>query len=400
MRMCGHAHHDDMLYLGKDPQPSWDYPPLAEQRLRDRELLRVLGGARSDRDVRRAARSRRASSTRAISTRSSARPRRSSKREAQRGDRRAVAGRRQRPAPACSRTSRRASRVEVLDPAVRGAHRLRSGAAAARSRRRRSIAKGSTFLEAVMLGVGDALRADPRVFVYGEDVGGAVRQRVPAAAAAARRSSAIASSTRRSPKARCSASASARRSPGSGRSARCSSTTSSPPASTSSSTTPRRSATAGAATVPMVVRMPWGGLRHAGPVSQPEHRALVLPHAGAEDRRAVDAARRARADGRAPSPIPIRCSTTSTSRSIAIRASSRCSPTTPPAPLPIGKAALRRAGDDLAIISYGAYVHVALRVAETLAADGIEASVLDLRIARRRSIATRCSPSRATAAAC
>ena len=30
MRMCGHAHHDDMLYLGKDPQPSWSYPPLAE----------------------------------------------------------------------------------------------------------------------------------------------------------------------------------------------------------------------------------------------------------------------------------------------------------------------------------------------------------------------------------
>jgi hypothetical protein len=29
MRMCGHAHHDDMLYLGKDPAPSWDYPPLA-----------------------------------------------------------------------------------------------------------------------------------------------------------------------------------------------------------------------------------------------------------------------------------------------------------------------------------------------------------------------------------
>src|SRR5437879_12203336 len=30
MRMCGHAHHDDMLYLGKDPQPSWTYPPLTE----------------------------------------------------------------------------------------------------------------------------------------------------------------------------------------------------------------------------------------------------------------------------------------------------------------------------------------------------------------------------------
>src|SRR6185295_15658000 len=50
-----------------------------------------------------------------------------------------------------------------------------------------------------------------------------------------------------------------------------------------------------------------------------------------------------------------------------------------PAPMPIGKAALRRAGDDLAIISYGAYVHVGMRVAAKLAADGIEASVLDLR---------------------
>src|SRR5262249_29123774 len=32
--------------------------------------------------------------------------------------------------------------------------------------------KGATFLEAVGGGVGDALRSDPRVFVYGEDVGG------------------------------------------------------------------------------------------------------------------------------------------------------------------------------------------------------------------------------------
>jgi 2-oxoisovalerate dehydrogenase E1 component beta subunit len=48
-------------------------------------------------------------------------------------------------------------------------------------------------------------------------------------------------------------------------------------------------------------------------------------------------------------------------------------------PVPIGKAALRRAGDHLAIISYGAYVHTALSVAERLAADGIGAAVLDLR---------------------
>jgi 2-oxoisovalerate dehydrogenase E1 component beta subunit len=54
-------------------------------------------------------------------------------------------------------------------------------------------------------------------------------------------------------------------------------------------------------------------------------------------------------------------------------------PAGPPAPMAIGKAALRRSGGDLAIISYGAYVHVGMRVAETLAADGIQASVLDLR---------------------
>ena len=33
----------------------------------------------------------------------------------------------------------------------------------------------------------------------------------------------------------------------------------------------------------------------------------------------------------------------------------------------------------MAIVSYGAYSHVAMRVAEKLAADGIQASVLDLR---------------------
>jgi pyruvate/2-oxoglutarate/acetoin dehydrogenase E1 component len=50
-----------------------------------------------------------------------------------------------------------------------------------------------------------------------------------------------------------------------------------------------------------------------------------------------------------------------------------------PAPMPLGRAALRRAGGDLAIVSYGAFVHVALRVAGKLALEGIEASVLDLR---------------------
>jgi 2-oxoisovalerate dehydrogenase E1 component beta subunit len=50
-----------------------------------------------------------------------------------------------------------------------------------------------------------------------------------------------------------------------------------------------------------------------------------------------------------------------------------------PAPAPIGKASLRRAGSDVAMISYGAYVHHCMRVAATLAAEGIDAAVLDLR---------------------
>src|SRR4029079_8473587 len=37
MRMCGHAHHDDMLYLGRDAQPSWDYPSTADQGYVDRD---------------------------------------------------------------------------------------------------------------------------------------------------------------------------------------------------------------------------------------------------------------------------------------------------------------------------------------------------------------------------
>jgi len=54
-------------------------------------------------------------------------------------------------------------------------------------------------------------------------------------------------------------------------------------------------------------------------------------------------------------------------------------PAEAPAPAPIGKAALRRSGGDIAMISYGAYVHHCLRVAEKLAAEGIDAAVLDLR---------------------
>jgi 2-oxoisovalerate dehydrogenase E1 component beta subunit len=130
--------------------------------------------------------------------------------------------------------------------------------------------------------------------------------------------------------------------------------------------------------VPMVVRMPWGGLRHAGPFHSQNTEPwfyrtpglkIVAPSTP-EDARALMAA--AIAD---PDPV-LYYEHIALYRDPRIR---QALPTQAPEPLVIGRAALRRAGSDLAIISYGAYVHVALRVAATLAADGIEASVLDLR---------------------
>jgi 2-oxoisovalerate dehydrogenase E1 component beta subunit len=47
--------------------------------------------------------------------------------------------------------------------------------------------------------------------------------------------------------------------------------------------------------------------------------------------------------------------------------------------VPIGKAAIRRSGADLTIVTYGAMVWTALEAAEILARDGVSAEVLDLR---------------------
>ena len=47
--------------------------------------------------------------------------------------------------------------------------------------------------------------------------------------------------------------------------------------------------------------------------------------------------------------------------------------------VPIGPAALRREGDDLTVISYGLMVHESLQAAAELAAEGVQATVLDLR---------------------
>ncbi|KKB37224.1 alpha-ketoacid dehydrogenase subunit beta [Bacillus thermotolerans] len=47
--------------------------------------------------------------------------------------------------------------------------------------------------------------------------------------------------------------------------------------------------------------------------------------------------------------------------------------------LPIGRADVKRKGEDITVITYGLCVHFALQAAERLAKDGIETEVLDLR---------------------
>jgi 2-oxoisovalerate dehydrogenase E1 component beta subunit len=130
--------------------------------------------------------------------------------------------------------------------------------------------------------------------------------------------------------------------------------------------------------VPMVVRMPWGGLRFAGPYHSQNTEPwfyrtaglkIVVPSTPA-DARALMAA--AVAD---PDPV-LYYEHIALYRDPTIK---QVLSGEAPSPIPIGTAALRRAGSSLAMISYGAYVHECLRAADVLAADGIEAAVLDLR---------------------
>ncbi len=56
--------------------------------------------------------------------------------------------------------------------------------------------------------------------------------------------------------------------------------------------------------------------------------------------------------------------------------------------IPIGKADVKRPGDQLTVVSYGLYVHYALDAAERLAADGLSVEVIDLRSIRPMDRAT------------
>jgi 2-oxoisovalerate dehydrogenase E1 component beta subunit len=50
--------------------------------------------------------------------------------------------------------------------------------------------------------------------------------------------------------------------------------------------------------------------------------------------------------------------------------------------IPIGKADVKRSGSDCTVISYGYYVHLALEAADALSAEGISVEVIDLRSIR------------------
>jgi len=265
--------------------------------------------------------------------------------------------------------------VEVLDPAIRlkpdtTADLVVEPAPA-------FDPKGRTFLDAVMLGVGDALRADPRVFVYGEDVGGQYGNAFLLLRPLLKE---FGDRIINSPIAEgavlgvCVGAALAGQRPigeiqfndfvATGFNQLV------------NNAAKNRYRWGGE--IPMVVRMPWGGLRHAGPYHSQNTEAWFYRTPGLKivtpstphDARALMAS--AVAD---PDPVMFY-------EHIALYRDPRVKQLldeAAPTPIPLGKAALRRAGDHLAIVSYGAFVHVGLRVAEALAKDGIEASVLDLR---------------------
>jgi len=374
MRMCGHAHHDDMLYLGKDPQPSWTYPALSDQGYVNAELYAfwaardplqtyaarleadgILAPGEADR-MRRDAESLVEAEARAVID--------APWPEAETAGVGVFAG------------EQRRTRIEVLDPAWRSS--LAGGAPlpplelnAPRD------PKGSTFLDAVMLGVGDALRSDPRVFVYGEDVGGKygnaflllrplLKEFGPRILNSPLAEGAVIGV--------CVGAALAGQRPiGEMQFNDFVATGFNQLVNNAAKMRYRWGGS-----VPMVLRMPWGGLRHAGPYHSQNTEPwfyrtpglkIVVPSTP-RDARALMAS--AVLD---PDPVLYY-------EHIGLYRDPRLKEMlddAPPVPVPIGKAALRRAGDHLAIISYGAYVHTALSVAERLAADGIGAAVLDLR---------------------
>jgi 2-oxoisovalerate dehydrogenase E1 component len=393
MRMCGHAHHDDMLYLGKDPQAGWEYPSAGDQGYVNREAYDYW----SDRDpiLSYAARLEAAGVLEAGALEAM-------KREVEvlvDAQARAVVDA---PWPraedaATGVLANETPRVRI-DPLDRDPE---EGSEAATVRLKRDITadstkrfeagsampplepgapfdkKGRTFLDGIVLGLRDVLQSDPRVFVYGEDVGGTYGN---AFLLLRPLLEAFGDRILNSPLAEggvlgvCVGAALAGQRPiGEMQFNDFVATGFNQLVNNAAKIRYRWGAG-----VPMVVRMPWGGLRNAGPYHSQNTEAwfyrtpglkIVVPSTPA-DARALMAS--AVAD---PDPV-LYYEHIALYRDPRIR---QALDDRVPDAVAIGTAALRRAGGDLALISYGAYVHAVLRVADRLADDGIEASVLDLR---------------------
>jgi len=362
MRMCGHAHHDDMLYLGKDPQPSWSYPPLTEGGYADPKLYEFwcardpipTYAAKLEIDTARLDQM---------------------KREAEELVEREARSVIDAPWPDAA-----AAREGVFAVAAEGggAPAAEGGGAPLNVEEAPPFdPKGKTFLEAVMLGVRDVMREDPRVFIYGEDVGGkygnAFLLLKPLLSEFGDRIFNSILSEGATIGVCIGAALAGMRPIGEMQFNDFVATGFNQLVNNAAKIRYRWGGS-----VPMVLRMPWGGLRHAGPYHSQNTEAwfyrtpglkIVVPSTP-HDARALMAS--AIAD---PDPVLYY-------EHIALYRDPRIKQLLsdePPEPIPIGKAALRRSGDDLAIVSYGAYVHVGLRVAEKLAKDGVEAAVLDLR---------------------
>ena len=372
MRMCGHAHHDDMLYLGKESKPSWDYPELLEKGYAAAEAFAYWSsrdpiinyaahlegmGLLEDGELD------------------------TFKQEAEELVAREAQAVIDGPWPDAATTGSRVfadgpDRLHV-EPLERRRGNVEAPPLPPLEQAPPFAADGTTYLEAVMRGIGDQLRSDPRVFIYGQDVGGTYGNAflllrplleefgdrilnaplceggilgvaVGAALAGSRPIAEIQFNDF---------------------------------VATGFNQLVNNAAKIRyrwGGSVPMVVRLPCGGLRRAGPYHSQNTEAWFYRTPGLKivapstphDARALMAAAVADED-----PVLYY-------EHIGLYRNPRIKQQlddAAPAPMPLGRAALRRAGSDLAIISYGAYVHVCLEVADRLAADGIEVAVLDLR---------------------
>jgi 2-oxoisovalerate dehydrogenase E1 component len=371
MRMCGHAHHDDMLYHGKEQPPGWEYPKPVESGYVDRDrwavwskrdpLTTYAARLTADGILEKDGLETLKSEADALVTEQAELVIAADWPEAREAGIGVVAG-----------ESPRRHREPLDDrdwPAPTGLPEIDSGPA--------FDPKGATFLEAVMLGVGDALRADDRTFVYGQDVGGKYGNAFLLLRPLLEKfGDRILNSTLAEGGiiAVCVGAALAGQRPiGEMQFNDFVATGFNQLVNNAAKTRYRWGGG-----VPMVLRMPWGGLRNAGPYHSQNTEPWFYRTPGLKivapstpyDARALMAA--AVAD---PDPV-LYYEHIGLYRAPKIK--QKLDEAAPP-PMPLGRAALRRAGSDLAFVSYGAYVHHCMRVAEKLASDGIEAAVLDLR---------------------